>query len=221
MGAITKAHTRYYVKEKQVPGVSTIIGDTLGWNKGALVGWARKEALRGNDPNKVKDLAGEIGTLCHYLISCDLVGAYPDLSDYSPNVIDKAENSLIKYWDWRKGKKIEPLMVEKPLVSEIYKFGGTPDFFGIVDNKSTWMDYKSGSGIYPEMIIQAAAYNHLIRSVMSQPDDLCPEEWIILNIPKDDKTGFTERKLTTSEIEAGWEIFTHLLAIYQLKDRIK
>lgn len=210
----TKAHTRYRVDGKGVPGVSTIIGDTLGWNKGALVGWARKEALAGNDPNKVRDNAAGIGTLAHYLISCDLAGEKPDLSDCSPNEIDKAENCLIKYWDWRKGKKIESICCESPLVSKDYHFGGTPDFYGRVDGIMTLVDYKTGSGIYKEMTIQVAAYDHLLTA----NGYARPDQWIILNIPKNENTGFIEKSLTLVEIEAGWEIFNYLLGIHELKN---
>jgi hypothetical protein len=43
----TDAHGMKYILEngKRVPGVTTIIGSNLGWNKNVLIGWARKQAV--------------------------------------------------------------------------------------------------------------------------------------------------------------------------------
>ena len=69
----TKSHQRYRLANGDiVRGVTTIIGDNLGWNKNALIGWARKEAMAGKDPNKLRDQAADIGTITHFIIQCFL-----------------------------------------------------------------------------------------------------------------------------------------------------
>ena len=94
----TRAHQRYKLENGTiVPGVTTIIGSHLGWNKNALIAWARKEALAGNDPNKVRDHAADIGTCAHYLIECYFKNTEPDMSEYSALVADKAENCFIAF----------------------------------------------------------------------------------------------------------------------------
>ena len=46
----TAAHQKYHILDgTEVPGVTTIIGKQLGWNKGALTGWARKMGAQGLD----------------------------------------------------------------------------------------------------------------------------------------------------------------------------
>ena len=54
-----KPKERYKTQSGEiVRGVTTIIGENLGWNKNALIGWARKQALSGIDPTKIKEEAG-------------------------------------------------------------------------------------------------------------------------------------------------------------------
>ena len=50
------------------------------------------------------------------------------------------------FYEWEKQHKLEPLILEIPLVSDIYGFGGTPDFIGKVDGNLEILDYKSGGG---------------------------------------------------------------------------
>tara|TARA_R110002153_G_scaffold474_2_gene2257 strand:+ start:775 stop:978 length:204 start_codon:yes stop_codon:yes gene_type:complete len=57
------AHTKYYVGEKRVKSVTTLINAHLGWSKGALIGWTRKHCLKGEDSMGIMKEAGRIGTL--------------------------------------------------------------------------------------------------------------------------------------------------------------
>jgi len=89
-----RPHTRYRLNDNTiVPGVTTIIGGQLSWNKQMLIFWARKEALAGNDPMKVKFEAANIGTLAHYMVECHINSVLtkekvtPYLDDYSKNDI--------------------------------------------------------------------------------------------------------------------------------------
>ena len=62
----TKTHTKYFTSDNvQVKSVTTLIGQHLGWNKQMLIAWSRIQGLKGKDANKVRDEAGEIGTLAH------------------------------------------------------------------------------------------------------------------------------------------------------------
>jgi len=47
------------------------------------------------------------------------------------------------------------------LVSELYKFGGCPDAIGKIDGKLTLVDWKTSNSVYPDMLIQLAAYKQL------------------------------------------------------------
>jgi ATP-dependent exoDNAse (exonuclease V) beta subunit len=62
--------------------------------------WRSTEALAGRCPDKVRDKAGEIGTICHAMIEEDLSGAIFDRSDYAPMGVATAENAFIAYMNW-------------------------------------------------------------------------------------------------------------------------
>ena len=148
----TRIHTVYKLSNgERVPSVTTVLGILA---KPALIHWAWKCGCDGQDYRAVRDDAGNVGTLAHYLVLCHLKGEIPDTSEYSPENLDRAENALIKYWDWEKGHRIEPILVETPLVSEQYRFGGTLDFYGKVDGQPSLVDFKTGKSIYGEAYLQ-------------------------------------------------------------------
>lgn len=210
--AKTATHQKYVHPDGTVlKGVTTIIGTNLGWNKNALIAWARREALAGRDPNLVRDKAATIGTITHYLIECDLKEITPDLSDYAKNEIDKAETCYLAYLEWKKAHHLETLQADGlPLVSTTFRFGGTLDWVGKLDGQLAIMDYKTGTGVYDEMKIQAAAYQHLW---MENNGGGIPAFWL-LHLGKEDGEF---APYFWPDLSRYWEIFTHLLAINQLR----
>ena len=66
----TKAHTRYRLTDGTiVPGVTTVTGSQLGWNKQVLINWANRIGLTEIDSTKYKDDKADIGTLAHQMIT--------------------------------------------------------------------------------------------------------------------------------------------------------
>lgn len=209
---VAKAHIRYKLADgTRVPGTTTILGIL---NKPALVGWANRMGLEGIDTTKYVDAAARVGTLIHYMVECDLKGEEPDFSDYTSNEIDKAENAFIKYLEYRDGHILEPILIEEPLVSEKYRYGGTIDFYGLEDSVPTLLDIKSGKAIYPEMLIQVVAYRQL---VLEQGHPV--ERLRILRIGRSEDEGFEQR--IVGQIPERWEVFEHCLAIYQLRKKVQ
>jgi len=208
----TKIHTVYKTQDgTRVPSVTTALGVL---NKPALLQWAWQCGIDGLDYREVRDNAADIGTLAHYLILCHLKGEQPNTEDYSAADIDKAENCLIKYYDWEKENPIEAVMVETPLVSEQYRFGGTIDCLARLNDELILIDHKTGKGIYPEMFYQLAAYRQLLlengHAITSAR---------ILRIGRDDSEGFEQRVMT--DLSKQWKMFEHCLAIYRLQSEIK
>lgn len=209
----TKAHIRYKNNEgKVVPGVTTILGVL---NKPALVPWANRLGLEGIDSSKYVDKLATIGTLAHYLIACDLKGESADLEGYSQDEVDKAENSLISYFEWKKRLTIEVILVEEPLVSEIYQFGGTIDLLAKINNELVLIDFKTGSGIYDEYVYQVAAYEQLALATHSSEI----AEKRIVRIGRTENEGFEER--IYKDLSKHWQIFKACLEIYNLKKEIR
>jgi hypothetical protein len=212
-----KAKQKYFLADGSVcPGVTTIVGE-LGWNKNMLVAWANKLGHNGQESRKYVDDKAMIGTLAHAFVLADLGGETPDTKDYTANQIDLAKNCLKSYNGWKQGKKIEPLIVEKRMVSEVLGCGGTPDFYGKVDGVLTLVDYKTGKGgCYPEYIVQVSTYAAMLEEAGNKVDDIR-----VLNIPRSDDESFGEKIITENERKAGFEIFKHALAIYRLKSAVR
>ena len=204
-----KAHTRYYnSKGEQIPGVTTILGVL---NKPALVKWANNLGLKGIDSSKYSDKAALIGSLAHLMILEHLSGNKQDISDFSNDDIDKAENSLLSFYEWEKNNKLLPLLVEKPLVSEKYQYGGTIDCYGILNDKKTLLDFKTSSGIYPEMFYQVAGgYLQLLKENGFEVHQIR-----ILRIGRDETEGFEDHKIMDWNIH--FQIFESALKIYNLQ----
>lgn len=209
----TRAHTRYRLADNTiVPGVTTVTGSQLGWNKQALINWANRIGLTGIDSTKYKDDKADIGTLAHQMITDWLLREPTDTSDFTANQISDAENSVISFHEWARTKKIEPILIEKSLVSEKYRFGGKADIYARIDGVAELIDLKTGSGIYDEMYVQVAAYEQLLKEGGYQVDVVR-----ILNIPRTEDERFIEQVMGDKQREAAWSIFLNCLANYRLQ----
>lgn len=209
-----KAHTRYRLADGTiVPGVTTVLGVL---NKPALVPWANKLGLQGIDTRNYVDELARIGTLAHALIEADLGAPAPDLTVYSPEEIDRAENALLSYYEWKRHHTIEARLIEHPMVSEEHRYGGTIDCYALVDGVPTLLDFKTSKAIYAEHIHQVAAYWLLL-----QEHDYHAEQVRILQVGRTEDEGFTERVLPASRLDPHWRVFEHALAIYQLQQGLK
>jgi hypothetical protein len=209
-----KAHTRYKTIDGiSVPGCTTVLGVLA---KPALVPWANKLGLQGIDVNKYVDDKADIGTLGHAFVTDHLVGKVTDTADFTANQIDAAQNSALSFWEWEKEHRIEQTyFVEKPLVSEVHRFGGTQDIYcRMADGNRELIDLKTGKGIWPEHCDQVAALRMLLRE-HGHKVDRCR----IVNIPRTEDETFVEKVLSEQELETGWQIFLACLEIYKLKKR--
>jgi len=207
----SKAHIRYKTKDGAiVPGVTTVLNLLA---KPALVPWANRMGLQGIDTSKYVDDKADIGTLAHAMITDKLIGKETDTTDYSKNQIDLAENSCLSFWEWEKDHKIESVeFVERPLVSEAYRFGGTLDIYAVVNGKREIIDLKTGSGIYDEHIYQVVVLKRLLEE-----NGFTVAATRVVNIPRAETEAFGERVISETENRVGWEIFKNLLSVYYLK----
>jgi len=211
-----KPHIRYKLKDGTiVPGVTTVTGE-LGWNKQVLVSWANKLGLQGIDSAKFVDDKAQIGTLAHQMVLDHFRKVETDTSDFTANQISAAENCLISYHAWEKGKTVEPILIEEPLVSEVMSFGGTPDFYGKIDGVLTLCDYKTGKGIYPEYFVQVAGgYLRLLSEHGHKVEQI-----IILNIPRSEDESFMVKPIPITKWEVAQAIFDNCLETYRLKKQL-
>ena len=213
-----KAHTIYKLKDGTgVPGVTTLTGVM---DKPALVAWANKIGLEGIKVREYVDDLARIGTLAHYMVEChvkSLIGekSEPDLSDYTPNQIDLAENAFLKFLEWEKCRKVEYLACELSLVSEKHRFGGTVDLLAKVNGTRTLIDLKTCKAIYDEMETQVGGgYKLLLEENGFVIDDVR-----ILRIGRDETEGFEDKPVRKLDLHRKRILLCREL--YELNKEIK
>lgn len=205
----SKTHQRYYVDDKLVPGVTTVLGVLA---KPALVPWANRLGLAGHDVRSYVDVMAVIGTTGHAMICAHNESKKFEADGLPADLIDKAENCFLSYLNWEKTHKIVPILCEAQLVSKRYGYGGTVDMYALVDDVPTLMDYKTGRALYSEHTFQVSAYKQLLE------EHGHPVEHVrILQIGRDESEGFSEK--VVSDTKREWEIFYHCLQIYKLQHR--
>lgn len=182
----SRQHQQYFnAKGVRLPGVTTLVGLI---DKPFLAPAANRLGLQGIDSVKHWAELAIIGKCVHEMIFCNLANFKPDLNDYTARQIGQAENAFSKFREWKKHHTIEPILLEEPLVSEKYQFGGTMDIYGKVDRHYLELiDAKSGSGIWPDMWLQMAGYYLLLEE-----NDFRVDRRRILNIGRDETEDFAE-----------------------------
>jgi len=198
----------------RLPGVTTVIGQNLGWNKGAMMGWAYNQGKAGVPLYESRDKAGDIGTLIHLMIGADLTGEVFDTSTYPADVVDKAENGFIAWLNWKQLVNYQLIESELSLVDNVLGFGGTMDKVS-VQGKLSLTDFKSSKAVYVDQWIQLAAYAHLWE--LHYPDMPLHGGYYILQLGKEDGSFSYHHKI---KLDKHFEAFKHLLALHKLKKEI-
>jgi len=212
----TKQHQIYKLKDgTRVPGVTTITGMEA---KPYLIPWANRLGLEGIKTTEYVDHLAEIGTLAHQMVADHLRGKKTNTSEYTKEQIDKSENSFLSYLEWEKGKTIEPILIEEPLVSERYRYGGQIDSLLKVNGVIGLHDLKTGKAIYDDWFIQLIAYTYLLY------ENGYVENWanlpaIILRIGRDETEGFEVGYGHNHELL--FKKFLILRDLYQVNKEIK
>jgi ribosomal protein S18 acetylase RimI-like enzyme len=153
----------YYIDGVKVPGTTTIIGRFK--ESGGLLQWAFKQGQSGvGSLYEKRDEAADIGTRAHSLIERHINGE--DLTKIlQSEESEQAVNAFKQYLKWERQTKLKLLSKyqEVQLVSPTHQFGGTPDAIGEIDGEILLLDWKTSNGVYPDYLIQLAAYQHLVN----------------------------------------------------------
>lgn len=209
-----KSHITYKDSMGQkIVGVTTAMGILA---KPALIPWAWKRGHDGLELYESRDKSADIGTITHERIKAFFLGYEIDNYNISPEAWKLADNSLVSFYEWARPRNIKPILVETPLISEKYRYGGTPDVYGEMDSKLALLDFKTGAGIYPDFFVQLAAYSNLLIE-NGHPH----EKIIILNIPKSEGDSFQVQQFSIDSLELQFKKFMHCVEIYYLDKEIK
>lgn len=148
---------------KRIPGTTTIIGRFK--DSGGLIQWAYNQGKDGKTLYEERDKAAECGTLAHEMVEKFINGEdhMVVLKTVPVEMASKALSAFQNFRDWKDQTKIEIIThyQEIQLVSEQHQFGGTPDAIGILNGKHILLDWKTSNAIYPDYMMQLAAYKLL------------------------------------------------------------
>lgn len=206
----SKAHTRYRNStNKIIPGVTTILSII---NKPALVKWANNLGLKGIDSSSYVDETARIGSLAHQMIQFSLGGPAWVEDEFSKEQIDAAENSLLSFYNWEKSHEMDTIKIEFPLVSEIFQFGGTIDWYGYIDSNLWLVDIKTSAALYPEHVFQVAAYERLLKENGFKVD--CVR---LLRVGGSEDEGFDDNVIDHNTLSKAFNVFLNALNLYKFK----
>ena len=168
-----KAH-RYYLDDIPIPSVTTILGRL---HKPLLIQWAADKAietvraLSSTDEDgllridpaalercrkahaTIRDEAADIGKFVHAYAEARLKGERPQAP-----MIQLEKNAAQAFEDWLKSQKVEPIALERRIVSEVNWYAGTCDFYGTINGRLCVLDFKTGKAVYDEYWMQTEAY---------------------------------------------------------------
>lgn len=166
-------HT-YRVNGEIIPGTTSILGVI---NKPALIAWSAAEAAKYVQEHllpgkalsaveietlcleakaahrKKKDTAADIGHLTHAWIENYIKDNQEELP-----INKEAKNGCQAFLTWLIQNKVDFIKSEQRIYSKKYNYAGTLDALAVVNGELTLIDFKTGSGCYPEMGYQLASY---------------------------------------------------------------
>jgi hypothetical protein len=209
----------YSIDGEPVPGTTTICGQL---EKPALMHWAFKQG-RLAERGVIKSLydkadeAKDAGTLAHELFEQHLLGQTP-VPPEAPTEVETLgwrayENARL----WLEDTRLTVVPHEQPLVSRLWRYGGTPDATGTnARGEVVLLDWKSGgSSLYPEHLMQMAAYRELLAEA-----GVCVTGAHLVKFQRE-SGGHAHFWLDAHDLDLGWQAFNRLLELYPLMQRIK
>ncbi len=226
----------YWLDGKRLPSVTTILSRFK--DSGGLLYWAFNQGLEQGteialgktdeapDLYKVRDEAGAAGTLAHEMVEVYVNGGdhMKLLKKTNPTELNlQALNAFQQFREWHENSKIEIISKyhEIQMISEEYRYGGTPDAIGRnVNGELVLLDWKTSNAIYSDYLLQLAGYKQLWEE--HNPDKPITGGFYILRFSKE-FPDFSAHYY--GELDTAWRMFRALIACYgfdkELKKRCK
>lgn len=201
----------------RVPGTTTIIGrykDSAG-----LMHWAFKQGKAGKERlYEEAEKAADIGTLAHAMVENHIKGDDPHaaLAEAPPDMLEKAESSFKAYLAWESMTKLRVIDQEMQLVSEKYRYGGTPDAIGIINNELCLLDWKTSNSVYGDYLVQLAAYRNLWEE--HNPDRPLTGGFHLLRFAKE-YSDFAHHYYPN--LDSAWRAFVLMRELYDIDRELK
>lgn len=202
------AHKPYYNKNGQiVPSVTTVIGRFK--ESSGLIWWAWDCGMKGINYTQVRDEAAIVGTILHDMIEASIKKIEFKESDYDKNFAERAKIPFEAFRKWHGRSNVILSEAEISLISEEYQYGGMLDALPN-GNELYVIDWKSTKRIYPDHIVQVAAYRQLWNE--NNPVNRAEDGHIVRF---DKETGaFQHMYLPKKNLDRGFTAFLHMRLLY-------
>lgn len=205
----------YYLDGKRVPGTTTIIGRFK--ESGGLIHWAWQCGVDGINYREARDSAATAGTLAHDMIE-NLIHGRPLEDVKGPEeLLALARKGVEAFVEWKEQSRIEIVATEMSLVSKEYRFGGTPDAIGKTPAGHVLLDWKTSNRVYPDMLIQLAAYRHLWEA---EHPDMPLGRFHLLRFGKE-FGDFHHHSWPEEVIDTAWGAFVRMRDLYEIDKTLK
>jgi hypothetical protein len=203
----------YFLKdETRVPSVTTIISRFK--DAGGLIHWAWNLGKEGKDYRDERDRAADAGTMAHEAVEAWIHGQNFSF-DGPAEVTEKAQRAFGAFLEWADQTQLKATHTEIPLVSEKHRFGGTFDAL-LVRGKRAMGDWKTSNNVYPEYLVQVAAYGKLWEE--NFPDEPINGGFHLLRF---DKNYGDFHAHWWGELDRAWDAFLHLRELYEIDKELK
>lgn len=108
-------------------------------------------------PRDVLERKRQIGVALDAIIELDLA------DDLDESTIDEQLGGYFEAWQrFRKEKKFNPFWTQKRVASLKYRYAGTPDAWGTMDDHRALVDYKATYAMHPAVALQTAGYENAV-----------------------------------------------------------
>lgn len=203
MEKVYSTHQTYINANNQpVPSATTVLKLL---NKPALANWANSMGFRRKKIKDILDDSSLMGTNVHTMIEYELTGKEGEITLRDEGERIRFMSHMAQFREWRSKHELTPEFMERKCTSLGY--GGTIDYYGLVDGKQTILDFKTSKRFYSSMFLQLGAYVQLVEEELNLP----VEQVAIVRI----NDGKHEMKLMSrAQIEPYMTTFNHLVILY-------
>lgn len=110
------------------------------------------DEARGLHAKRLKE-AGDLGGKIHDWIKEYVAGRKPEIP--AEEAVLRGVNAFL---EWEKETKVKFIASEEPIFSKEYDYCGKLDAIGKINGKLYLIDYKTGTGLYNDVMMQTASY---------------------------------------------------------------
>jgi hypothetical protein len=185
------------------------VGNTYKWNEKQM---EKVEYTLRNAAAIMRDGAAAIGSMVHDYAERRLLGEKVDMP-----MEPSAKIACQAFEDWQRTTRIDAQFLERTLYSREHHIVGTADFIGLIGNKMTVADFKTGKNIYSEVFMQLECY----RRMYEEEFGITVDQRAVIHFDK--VTGAFEFVVLNEDTrDRDWETFLALKQVYQFdKDSYK